>query len=778
MARAGVKELAKVAAKRRGADGGNRTSSILLVLLVALVLVPSANFALFSGIPLDSGPEFLAALLLPPLLVSALARERWRRLVGGAGAWPARAVAVLAALALVAKFILFSSSAHAGFLACYRSLANTSVSNADLAARRPVRGCEHSYANPLARFGATRIDHTINFGTQGFQPADSSTVRGNPWNLDFFNSLRFNFYDDQPGAPYRNFLPFSVRWTGTVFDRESHKLAVVYVGEGSIQVAKRRLLLAPSYRAPVRRALSFPPGRHPIVIQYRFDRQVLQPRPLSGPYAQIAIQGADRTALRSAPPAIGWRSLAVFADALAGALLTVAGVALLTVLRVRILLAVGLAAITALAMRLSHGVGTLAIGLLESGLFLLAVWSVARRRWSTGIALLTAYTCLVAIELVRAHYDFSSLDDVSYRTAGDDFLTYESQAHETLAGSLRGGESIFVYSPAFRYLLAGGRALFGNGDPRLSLVVMVALTYSVFAFGVACVVGRQRSPGHGIWNWPAARRESVLKAGACAAVGASLLLVTSSTVVWMVRAPMSESPTWILVPVAMLLLLHAVGRYAFVVAALLAGVALTTRFDQGIGLVFMLFCGAAALWRRERPDARSFGLVVTAAVVVFAAIALLPAIHNVHYGGKFVVLPETPRIPVNFPLPPSRLIRVCCDSSVRETFLSQLRGVTVIRGGASVWFTVVVVLLQLLWLGSLVALGMNWRRSSAATRLVGALPLALLLPHLFLQVYVYYPRHVVVGYLVMGLAAAFVMSKLAGGDDRTAPLMAAESATK
>ena len=767
-----------MAAKRPRARSSNSASSILLVLLVALVLVPSANFALFSGIPLESGAEFLAALLLPPLLVSASAREHWRRLVGGKGGGPARVVAVVAALALAAKVILFVSGAHSGFLACYRTLVHGSAPNADLAARTPVRACEHSYSNPLSRFGVTRVDQTIDFGTHGLQVTDSSRVRGNLWNLDFLNSVALNFTDDQPGAPYRNFLPFSVRWTGASSGRGPRKLVVRYVGDGSILVAKRRVLLPPSYRAAATRSLSLPPGRHPIVINYRFAREVLQPRPLSGPYAQIAIHGVDGTALRSTPPATAWRSLGLLTDAVTAALLAVGGVALVTVVRARILLAVALAGLTALVMRLPHNAGALVIGVLESGLFLLVVWSVARRRWSTSTALLTAYFSLVAVELARVQHDFISFGQVSYRTGGDDFLGYESQAHEILAGSLRGGESIFVYSPAFRYLLAGGHALFGNGDPRLSLIVMLALTSAVFAFGFACVVDQPRSLGQGIWNWSAARRESVLKAGACIAVAASLLLVTTPTVVSMVRAPESESPTWILVPVVLLLLLHAVGRYAFLAAALLAGVALTTRFDQGIGLVFMLLCGAVALWRRERPNARSWGLTVTAAGVVFVAIALLPAIHNLHYGGKFVVLPATPRIPVNFPLPPSRLIRVCCDSSVRETFLSQLRGVTVIRGGAAISFTVVVALVQLLWLASLVALYVNWRRSSAVTRLVAALPLAFLLPHLFLQVYVYYPRHVVVGYLVMGLAAAFVMGKLAGSDGRTVPLVASESRAK
>jgi hypothetical protein len=77
--------------------------------------------------------------------------------------------------------------------------------------------------------------------------------------------------------------------------------------------------------------------------------------------------------------------------------------------------------------------------------------------------------------------------------------------------------------------------------------------------------------------------------------------------------------------------------------------------------------------------------------------------------------------------------------------------------------------LQVAWLGSLVALATNWRRADKTTRLVAPLPAAFLLPHLLLQVYVYYPRHIVAGYLVMGLAAAFVLARLSESSRDTLP---------
>jgi len=47
----------------------------LLPILWAVLLLPSANFARFDGLPLDTGPELIGLLLLLPLTVSAALRR-------------------------------------------------------------------------------------------------------------------------------------------------------------------------------------------------------------------------------------------------------------------------------------------------------------------------------------------------------------------------------------------------------------------------------------------------------------------------------------------------------------------------------------------------------------------------------------------------------------------------------------------------------------------------------------------------------------------------------
>ena len=66
---------------------------------------------------------------------------------------------------------------------------------------------------------------------------------------------------------------------------------------------------------------------------------------------------------------------------------------------------------------------------------------------------------------------------------------------------------------------------------------------------------------------------------------------------------------------------------------------------------------------------------------------------------------------------------------------------------------------QLLWI---VALGLAsqhlWRFRQVAILAMAALPLVYLAPHLFYQVDVYYPRHVVIGYLAMAAVAFYAVT--------------------
>lgn len=236
------------------------------------------------------------------------------------------------------------------------------------------------------------------------------------------------------------------------------------------------------------------------------------------------------------------------------------------------------------------------------------------------------------------------------------------------------------------------------------------------------------------------------------------MLVASPAVSFAIRAPLSEFPTWSLIPVAFLLTTTTATRRRFLLAAIVIGVGLTVRANHAPGLLVIVVIGALAVWNaRDRPrEWRRRTLLL--ALSGLLAVALLPAVHNVAYGHRLVFFADSASIPMNVPLPPADAIDLCCDAEVRSIFVRQARMVTVIGTASPVGFLLVVRCIQLAWLVSLGVMWLHRRRVRATTFLVAGLPAAFLLPHLFFQVGIYYPRHIILGYAVMGLAAAFVFS--------------------
>ena len=444
------------------------------------------------------------------------------------------------------------------------------------------------------------------------------------------------------------------------------------------------------------------------------------------------------------------------------ALLVLVLAAIILVTRGRIITAVPFGAAAAVAMRLPHS--DVLIGVVAFSLFVLVARWVIRDRLDLASGLLTIYAGMLTIELARAEHDFSSFGHVALRTGGDDWLAYESQAHTVLAGSLRGGEGVFVYSPAFRYMLALGHAMFGNGDGRVTLAVLAAITTSLLSFALI-VVARARwhlLPGQKMLG--ASPRRLLVVAPMLLAVLAGTLLVTSAAVVSITRDPLSEPPTWILITIACTLLLLVRERWAFVTAAGVCALALVTRNDQGIGLLTLIAYGAVALLRYRRNRQQSLKPLLStsvAAVAVFAVIALLPAAHNLYFANRLQLVVNSVNIPQNFPLSHPDVPHPCCNGAAQSRLVRQLRLLLVLGGGQNKAFVATIRLIQALWLGALLLAVFRWKRLDLLTHLISILPAAFLLPHLFLDLANYYPRHIIVGYLMMSLSAMYVFGRYA-----------------
>jgi hypothetical protein len=244
-----------------------------------------------------------------------------------------------------------------------------------------------------------------------------------------------------------------------------------------------------------------------------------------------------------------------------------------------------------------------------------------------------------------------------------------------------------------------------------------------------------------------------------------LLLATSTSAAGIVLDPLSEGPTWFLIPVALLLILNVRRPWVLLVIAALGALDYTIRPDQLAGVLAVVGLGVFAQLRpaRDTGETRLVCRYLAGAAVVFVLIGLLPGLHNLIYDHRFRLVVATAAPHQDFPVALSDLPRLLTSKAVRATFMSQIRGIIVVGGQAKAGtFAVWAHLLQALWLLSLLVIAAHWRRLDWLTRAVGLLPLAFLGPLLFLEVYNYYPRHVVVGYIVLALSCVHTFSSVAG----------------
>lgn len=709
--------------------------SVLAVLTLLALAVPAPVLPLLDGIPLTSVEE-AAGLLVVGALV--LVRPRASRLAGAA--------VLLGASALLLKLCLLVVPGP-GLAACY-------VIAADAAAGE----CERSFSAPFSN-DITRRDPAIDFGKRGNPAEPALTVEDSNWHLGAVNSSEFNFYTEgRPDAERRYRLPLRVAWRGAIQRPARDEVRLHYVGEGRLVVGGVLHELPPSYDAP---SVVVVPARGGDLA---LDLAWTPTAGSTGPYAMARLLDGNGDSVQprdvgGAVAALGLAASALLVLALAGAAIAVAlalgllssAAAVLGVAAVPVATAVAL-----LALRGSVGVdeGLLRALVLPLVLALCVVRLWTSRRHAALGAVVSA--CLLGAALVQATTGTLDPHAVTVRAGGDDFLTYESLGRSMLEeGSLRGGEDVFVYSPGFRYTLAAQHLLFGDGDTAISLLAIVGLIGALW-FAIETLVLSRLTSGAVLdaLRRPGLSRRPVLAglAGAVAAVAVPAALLSSAEVVKGGFILLSEYPTWILMLVGIPLLLTARSLAAASAAVALLSVAFVHRGDQGVGIAAVVLVGAWTLVSRGRTPRER---LAAAAVVLGPGllIGLLPAVHNVVYGGRLVLLAQTPKLPVNFPLPPRDLLDLD-EPRVQSVLVDQLAGVLATpraAGELSTAFQGSVRAVQVALVLLLVVVLVRRIRAVRRQLLLLLIPVGYLVPHVFIQVYVYYPRHVVAGYLAGGV---------------------------
>jgi hypothetical protein len=678
---------------------------------------PSTNLQFFDGLPFSALPEFAVLALAAPFLLFPELRVRqaefWRQ-------WkirPAYLWLVLAAVLLI-KGILFASGEYAGFAGCYRSQAEpTGITHEDL----PFRECERSYENLFGRFPATRMDETIWFGQDN-------------WNLVFLNTNRYNYYEWEAGNILRSRMPIEVRWIGYPDTPSGGSIRIEYAGEGKVVWGDVRAVLPPSYEATSVVEIHPPSVESPLEVDFSFDdgsRSGLGAEDW-GPGASIKISAVENgvaVSLAARSPK-AWRILALFADGmillwiaaclpalwqslrrdLIGLMMFAAGVGLFGFMPAApVFRAIGISAMLA-AILVAHLIGRPFRGISQ---YFIAV--------AAGFAILYVWA--------------SGAGSVLLRSAGNDPLTYESQAYSILAtGSLRGGESVFWAIPAYRYIKFLEHALFGDGDMLFAAVLLAA-----YFGGVFWVFRGWQSRAVPVWH-------RVLPVG----LGCALILFGGYYVSGVIRQGLSEYGAWILLLWAIPGMFGAPGGAGILAGAAALATVYTIRPNLIPGVLWIFMLTAIGSWKKRANT-------VLLAGILALGIALLPLVHNVVFGGQWVPSTNSGGTPANLVVPPSAwLASLRGDGAAAMAIREQMDSLILLTDVPRSLLPTLAAM-GLFLVGWMAASGIAVVHRKTYHLAWLALPPVMLSVHLFYDAVTYYPRHIVAAYLCMAVTAVLTL---------------------
>lgn len=669
-------------------------------------------------------------------------------------------LALLAAIMGLAGKAYSEASASTGFDACYQI---QSPLNPD---GQRTSACEEQFTW-WAPTGATRLDEVIEFS--GSQDQEASGIAGSSWFLPFINHAVYRYYDWDPTQPSRDRLPLNVYWAGSIDPGQI--IDITYIGEGVVRTGEQTVFLEPAYAET--NSVEISGTSDDLYIEFRWTGNA----PPDSPFASIAVTNQDGTALRVAmPPGIQialW--LTVFGSLLASALIFVLAFWQMKFCQQRMRWSPrrwGKAALAALS------TGTLA-SLLVPDLWipavlvatLLALLAATRILTDSRTARLVASATIPAVSLVSA-FGFSSTGArTQVLRGGDDFLTYVSFARDILIqGSLRAGEDIFQYSPAIRYWLFAQFSLLGE-DLRAvhALSLVLILTAIWFAFSRLVLKPAVLARGNPMVG---TARLNILLALAIILLG---LLVGGYTVWFGGLVLFAEYPTWPLIVVGLTLALTNRGKPSEIVAlGLVAGLMIAFRNHQLPGALAITVLGVIVAFKAhpEIPPVRRWLRLSLLSLIPIVALSALTAMHNWHYGGRFV-LRDPQQVGLTTVIPFTDLSRLVTTDA--QTVLSQISGLLFmsynqlgIPYDTSLSYSSELGLLSPTGIGIraiqvLFVISAVWLMLNSATRklsnvLLVSIPVLLLAPHFFLNVFTYYPRHIVGGY-----AAATVVLLAAAG---------------
>ena len=322
----------------------------------------------------------------------------------------------------------------------------------------------------------------------------------------------------------------------------------------------------------------------------------------------------------------------------------------------------------------------------------------------------------------------------------DWFVTQGYARRIFIDGSLNGGENLFYFQPATRYLVFIQHLLFGENDVLLG-VLMGSSVLMAIVFAAREALKR----------FDSARLHPLLTLF----IVACLVMFMDQLFLGFASAPSSEYPTWILIFITFGLILRGnISQPMAILATIMAALTAQFRPNQAFGALFLFLLVQSVLVTEKK--SRQL-LIRIQLIVVFAMIMSLSLMHNLHYGYGFVLFSVTGGLNSNSSY--SDLLNIFNDENVRAMFIDKLL-LTFNFAWPPNPLSLVFLTFDLIWL---LAVGYTIRLRNIGFKvwIVLLFPLTYLVPQLPYDISSYYPRHVVATQLAFGLSGLYVISRQA-----------------
>ena len=308
--------------------------------------------------------------------------------------------------------------------------------------------------------------------------------------------------------------------------------------------------------------------------------------------------------------------------------------------------------------------------------------------------------------------------------------------------SLNGGEDIFYFQPATRYLVFIQHLLFGEND------VLLGILMGVGALAAVAFVARET-----LKHFSDSREQLLITLF----IVACFVMFTEQIFFAFAIAPSSEYPTWMLIFVTFGLIMRgSISQPVAIIATIMAALTSQFRPNQAFGALFLFL-----LVQSDLATGKNLKRILDRVqlLIVFTATMSLCLIHNLYYGGEFVLFSVTGGPSSDFSY--SALLDIFSDENARAIFVNKLV-VTFNYGWPPSPRSLAFWALDLIWLLAVVRT-IKLRDIGIRIWMVLIFPLAYFVPQIPYDFSRggYHPRHVVAIQLAFGLSGLYVLSRQA-----------------